>query len=85
MAKQVQTRFVVRNVQVNPDTVQVVRFRFNAPRGTYIARSRHMPSIRIRPNTDGKGWIATAKGKKAALDASNPQKAFVAGAKAFWN
>jgi hypothetical protein len=86
MTKQIQSqRVVVRNVAVNPDTVQVVRFKFNAPRGTFIARTRRLPSIRIRPNPESNGWVATAKGCKGQLDARNPHKAFVAAAKAFWN
>jgi hypothetical protein len=83
MAKQPASKSVtVANVRVNAETVQVVRFKFNAPRGTYIARSRKLPSIKVRP-TDG-GWVATAKGRKGECIARTPHKAFGDGAKAFW-
>lgn len=82
MAKAIAYKIVVSNVRVNAERTQSVRFKFNIARDTYIARTRGLPSIQIKPK--GNGWVASSRGMKDAFDARNPDRAFGAAAKVFW-
>jgi hypothetical protein len=80
MASKSVSKISVKNVRINKDEVQSIRFKHNTKKGVFSARTRNHSVIRVR--ADGDKFVAGNRSGK--VFGATPEIAFAKAAKELW-